>query len=51
MPKIKSFGVTESARVTVLIDNMADHIMGSTETVKRFTEKPLLAASCGEVAS
>jgi len=44
MPKIKSFGVTKSARVTVLIDNMADHIMGSTETVKRFTEKPLLAA-------
>jgi len=44
MPKIQSFGETESASVTVLADNMADLITESTETVKRFTKKPLLAA-------
>ena len=44
MPKIQSFGESEGARVVVLVDNLADLIMGSTDTVKRFTEKPLLAA-------
>jgi 7,8-dihydropterin-6-yl-methyl-4-(beta-D-ribofuranosyl)aminobenzene 5'-phosphate synthase len=38
-----SFGETQDVAVTVLVDNHADLIVKSTETVKYFTDKPLLA--------
>jgi 7,8-dihydropterin-6-yl-methyl-4-(beta-D-ribofuranosyl)aminobenzene 5'-phosphate synthase len=37
------FGEVEDVEVTILVDNRADLIVQSTETVKRFTDKPLLA--------
>ena len=37
------FGQTQNVTVTVLVDNRADLITKSTETVKYFTDKPLLA--------
>ncbi len=43
MPKIENFGETENVAVTVLVDNRADLIVKSTDTVKYYTEKPLLA--------
>ena len=43
MPKIESFGETQNVAVTVLVDNRADLIMKSTDTVKYYTEEPLLA--------
>jgi 7,8-dihydropterin-6-yl-methyl-4-(beta-D-ribofuranosyl)aminobenzene 5'-phosphate synthase len=43
MPTIEDFGTTPSAEVTVLVDNVADLLLRSTETVKRFTDQPLLA--------
>ena len=43
MPKIANFGETQNVAVTVLVDNRADLIMKSTDTVKYYTEEPLLA--------
>lgn len=43
MAKIESFGETQDVEITVLVDNRADLLVKSTETVKRFTDKPLLA--------
>jgi 7,8-dihydropterin-6-yl-methyl-4-(beta-D-ribofuranosyl)aminobenzene 5'-phosphate synthase len=43
MPKIESFGQTQDVSVTILVDNRADLMMESTETVKYFTDAPLLA--------
>ncbi len=39
----KDLGVAEKVSLTVLVDNKADLIVESSETVKYFTEKPLLA--------
>jgi hypothetical protein len=41
--KIEKFGQTQNVSVTVLVDNRADLIVKSTDTVKRFTDQPLLA--------
>ncbi len=38
-----SFGSTRDAEITVLVENNADLLVKSTDTVKRFHEKPLLA--------
>jgi 7,8-dihydropterin-6-yl-methyl-4-(beta-D-ribofuranosyl)aminobenzene 5'-phosphate synthase len=38
-----SFGAVDSVTVTVLVDNCADLIVRSTDSVQRFTEAPLLA--------
>jgi 7,8-dihydropterin-6-yl-methyl-4-(beta-D-ribofuranosyl)aminobenzene 5'-phosphate synthase len=43
MSRIEDFGQTQDVAVTVLVDNRADLILRSTETVKRFVKKPLLA--------
>jgi len=43
MSKLKNFSETENVEITVLVDNRADLMLKSTETVKRFTDKPLLA--------
>jgi len=43
MASIESFGATRDVEITVLVDNWADLLVKSTETVKRFTEEPLLA--------
>lgn len=43
MSRLEGFGETASAEITVLVENSADLLVKSTETVKRFTEKPLLA--------
>jgi 7,8-dihydropterin-6-yl-methyl-4-(beta-D-ribofuranosyl)aminobenzene 5'-phosphate synthase len=43
MSNPESFGETRTASVTVLVDNHADLILGSTESVKRFVGEPLLA--------
>jgi len=43
MSKITGFGETESVAVTVLVDNTADLIIKSTDSVVRFKEQPLLA--------
>ena len=43
MHNIKDFGAAEDVAITVLVDNRADLIVKSTDTVKRFTEEPLLA--------
>ena len=43
MPNTESFGEAEQVAVTILVDNRADLIVESTETVKYFTDKPLLA--------
>jgi 7,8-dihydropterin-6-yl-methyl-4-(beta-D-ribofuranosyl)aminobenzene 5'-phosphate synthase len=43
MPLIEDFGQAENVAVTVLVDNRADLIVRSSETVKYFTDKPLLA--------
>ena len=43
LSNIKDFGTTSDVDVTILIDNRADLIVKSTETIKRFTEEPLLA--------
>ena len=39
----ESFGETRNVEITVLVENNADLLVKSTDTVKRFTEKPLLA--------
>jgi 7,8-dihydropterin-6-yl-methyl-4-(beta-D-ribofuranosyl)aminobenzene 5'-phosphate synthase len=43
MRKIKDFGTTQDIAITVLVDNQADLMVESTDTVKRYTEGPLLA--------
>ena len=43
MGKIGNFGETAHVEITVLVDNRADLLVKSTDTVKRFTEEPLLA--------
>jgi 7,8-dihydropterin-6-yl-methyl-4-(beta-D-ribofuranosyl)aminobenzene 5'-phosphate synthase len=43
MSNASDFGETQDVEVTILVDNRADLIVRSTETVKRFTEEPLLA--------
>jgi 7,8-dihydropterin-6-yl-methyl-4-(beta-D-ribofuranosyl)aminobenzene 5'-phosphate synthase len=43
MNKIENFGETENVAVTVLVDNRADLIAKSTDTVIRYTKEPLLA--------
>jgi 7,8-dihydropterin-6-yl-methyl-4-(beta-D-ribofuranosyl)aminobenzene 5'-phosphate synthase len=43
MGVIESFGKTQDVSITVLVDNRADLLVKSTETVKRFADKPLLA--------
>lgn len=37
------FGHTKRVEITVLVDNRADLLVRSTDTVKRFTDEPLLA--------
>ena len=37
------FGETQNVAITVLVDNKADLIVESTDTVKYFTDAPLLA--------
>ena len=39
----ESFGDTAGVEITVLVENNADLLVGSTDAVKRFKEKPLLA--------
>jgi 7,8-dihydropterin-6-yl-methyl-4-(beta-D-ribofuranosyl)aminobenzene 5'-phosphate synthase len=43
MSRLERFGETHDVEITVLVDNQADLIIKSTESVKRFKEKPLLA--------
>jgi 7,8-dihydropterin-6-yl-methyl-4-(beta-D-ribofuranosyl)aminobenzene 5'-phosphate synthase len=40
---LADFGEARSARITVLVDNCADMLVRSTDTVKRYHDKPLLA--------
>ena len=41
--RIDSFGETQGTTITVLVDNRADLMVKSTDTVKYFKEEPLLA--------
>ena len=43
MSRAESFGETRDVEITVLVENNADLLVKSTDTVKHFTEKPLLA--------
>jgi 7,8-dihydropterin-6-yl-methyl-4-(beta-D-ribofuranosyl)aminobenzene 5'-phosphate synthase len=43
MGKVESFGETCDVEITVLVDNRADLLVKSTDTVKRYTDEPLLA--------
>ena len=43
MSHLEQFGTVPTASITVLVDNYADLILPSMETVKRFTKSPLLA--------
>jgi 7,8-dihydropterin-6-yl-methyl-4-(beta-D-ribofuranosyl)aminobenzene 5'-phosphate synthase len=46
MSKIENFGSTKDVKVTVLVDNMTDMLLKSTDTVIRYTQEsgePLLA--------
>jgi 7,8-dihydropterin-6-yl-methyl-4-(beta-D-ribofuranosyl)aminobenzene 5'-phosphate synthase len=43
MTEIAEFGQTSSVTITVLVDNRADLLVKSTDTVRRFTKAPLLA--------
>ena len=43
MTKNRRFGKTQNVAITMLVDNRADLIVKSTDTVKRFTDEPLLA--------
>jgi 7,8-dihydropterin-6-yl-methyl-4-(beta-D-ribofuranosyl)aminobenzene 5'-phosphate synthase len=43
MVRVDDFGAVSAASITVVIDNYADLFMRSTETVRRFTKRPLLA--------
>ena len=42
MSIIEDFGQTPEVEITVLVDNRADLLVGSTDSVKRFTDKALL---------
>jgi 7,8-dihydropterin-6-yl-methyl-4-(beta-D-ribofuranosyl)aminobenzene 5'-phosphate synthase len=41
--RIDDFGAVQGVEITVLVDNSADLMVESTETVRRFTKEPLLA--------
>ncbi|MBI5302653.1 MAG: MBL fold metallo-hydrolase [Chloroflexi bacterium] len=41
--RIESFGDTANVELTILVDNRTDQLVESTESVKRFTDAPLLA--------
>jgi 7,8-dihydropterin-6-yl-methyl-4-(beta-D-ribofuranosyl)aminobenzene 5'-phosphate synthase len=43
MSDMKEFGTVPSAEVTILIDSLAGMLAKSTENVKRFTARPLIA--------
>jgi 7,8-dihydropterin-6-yl-methyl-4-(beta-D-ribofuranosyl)aminobenzene 5'-phosphate synthase len=43
MSRVEAFGVTQRVEITVLVDNQADLLVKSTDTVRRFTKEPLLA--------
>jgi 7,8-dihydropterin-6-yl-methyl-4-(beta-D-ribofuranosyl)aminobenzene 5'-phosphate synthase len=43
MKNLNKFGSVESVNVTILVDNRADLIVKSNDTVKYFTNKPLLS--------
>lgn len=43
MGRIEGFGETSDVQITVLVDNVASLLVRGTETVKRFSDKPLLA--------
>ena len=43
MSKMKNLGATQNVAVTVLVDNRADLMLKSTDTVLRFNDAPLLA--------
>ena len=43
MSRIENFDETRNVEITVLVDNRADLMVKSTDTVKRYTEEPLLA--------
>jgi 7,8-dihydropterin-6-yl-methyl-4-(beta-D-ribofuranosyl)aminobenzene 5'-phosphate synthase len=43
MSAIEDFGATQDIAITILVDNRSDLLAESTETVKRFTDAPLLA--------
>jgi len=43
MNTAQTFGEVQDVETTVLIDNRADRIVSSTEVVRRFIEKPLIA--------
>ena len=43
MPPAKEFGAVPSANVTILVDNLADLLVRSTDEVKRFADGPLIA--------
>jgi 7,8-dihydropterin-6-yl-methyl-4-(beta-D-ribofuranosyl)aminobenzene 5'-phosphate synthase len=38
-----NFGSARSVAITLLVDNFADLLLESTDTIKRYTDKPLLA--------
>ena len=42
MSLIEDFGQTSEVEITVLVDNRADLLVRSADTVKRFTDEPLL---------
>jgi 7,8-dihydropterin-6-yl-methyl-4-(beta-D-ribofuranosyl)aminobenzene 5'-phosphate synthase len=43
MNKLADFGTVQHVSITILVDNRADLIANSTETVKRYTDNPLMA--------
>jgi 7,8-dihydropterin-6-yl-methyl-4-(beta-D-ribofuranosyl)aminobenzene 5'-phosphate synthase len=43
MPSLPNFGSVTTAAITILVDNRADLLLKSSETVKYFQDKPLLA--------
>jgi len=43
MNRLDDFGETQNVEITVLVDNRADLMLKSTDTVKRYTDEPLLA--------
>ncbi len=43
MGRIENFGETRNVEITILVDNRADLMLESTDTVKRYTDEPLLA--------
>ena len=43
MTAMKDFGTCKQAEVTILVDNRSDLIVKSTDTIKYYTDGPLLA--------